>query len=303
MPRSTVFGLDASTEPNLDRWRGVVRSVREPEGKVTIAVVGVHGTARRLQVAVEALTTVASARREGRARVDGFRDLQRDDAVSHLENVHGISDARAASASAAPKARSCGEVCARATCHSYLLRYADGGDRGRTVSWASRTPRRANSGPTDNAVVGLMTEWMKGNQVEKRAADGALGGTMRLGAYARTCGGHQGPWHLRQDVISERRRRHRYEVNVNYKDRLEQVGLRFTGHVAGWTAAGNRRDSGSSLVHRRAVPSRAEVAAVRAAPALHLVHRRGQDAEPAGLTGVRPVVVVFPSSFPGGITP
>jgi CTP synthase len=52
---------------------------------------------------------------------------------------------------------------------------------------------------------------------------------MRLGAY---------PAHLRpgtkvheiygQDVISERHR-HRYEVNVNYKDRLEQVGLRFSG--------------------------------------------------------------------------
>jgi CTP synthase len=84
-------------------------------------------------------------------------------------------------------------------------------------------------GPTNHAVVGLMTEWMKGNQLEKRAVDGDLGGTMRLGAYAA---------HLRQgtkvheiygqDVISERHR-HRYEVNVNYKDRLEQVGLRFSG--------------------------------------------------------------------------
>ena len=84
-------------------------------------------------------------------------------------------------------------------------------------------------GPCEHAVVGLMTEWVKGNQVERRDAAGDLGGTMRLGAYAA---------HLRrgtmahdiygQDVISERHR-HRYEVNVNYKDRLEQVGLRFSG--------------------------------------------------------------------------
>ena len=84
-------------------------------------------------------------------------------------------------------------------------------------------------GATSEPVVGLMTEWLKGNELQTRAAGGDLGGTMRLGAY---------PAHLRpgtkvhdiygHDVISERHR-HRYEVNVNYKDRLEQVGLRFSG--------------------------------------------------------------------------
>ena len=138
-------------------------------------------------------------------------------------------------------------------------------------------------GPTEHAVVGLMTEWIKGNQIEKRAANGDLGGTMRLGAY---------PAHLRpgtkvheiydQDVISERHR-HRYEVNVNYKDRLEQVGPALLRHVARRHPAGDRRDPGPSLVHRRAVPSRAEIPAVRAASAVHLVHRRRQEPEPAGL--------------------
>mgnify|MGYP003333497061 CR=1 FL=1 len=70
-----------------------------------------------------------------------------------------------------------------------------------------------------------MTEWVKGNQVEKRTAQGDMGGTMRLGAY---------PAHLRrgtkvheiygQDVISERHR-HRYEANVHYLDTLRQAGL------------------------------------------------------------------------------
>jgi CTP synthase len=84
-------------------------------------------------------------------------------------------------------------------------------------------------GPTDNAVVGLMTEWIKGNQIEKRAADGDLGGTMRLGAYdAHLRSGTKVHEIYGADVISERHR-HRYEVNVNYKDRLEQVGLRFSG--------------------------------------------------------------------------
>jgi CTP synthase len=78
-------------------------------------------------------------------------------------------------------------------------------------------------------VVGLMTEWIKGNQVEKRDAAGDLGGTMRLGAYAA---------HLRagtkvheiygQDVISERHR-HRYEVNPKFRARFEEAGLMSSG--------------------------------------------------------------------------
>ena len=74
-----------------------------------------------------------------------------------------------------------------------------------------------------------MTEWIKGNQIETRAVDGDLGGTMRLGAYdAHLRRGTKVHEIYGQDVISERHR-HRYEVNVNYKDRLEQVGLRFSG--------------------------------------------------------------------------
>ena len=75
-----------------------------------------------------------------------------------------------------------------------------------------------------------MTEWLRGNQLEKRAEDGDLGGTMRLGAYpaflsrgsliSRIYGG--------ATEISERHR-HRYEININYRDRLEQQGLHFAG--------------------------------------------------------------------------
>ena len=72
--------------------------------------------------------------------------------------------------------------------------------------------------------------------------------------------------------ISERHR-HRYEVNINYKDRLEAGGLALLRHVARRHPARDRRDARPSLVHRRAVPSRAEVEALRPAPAVHLLHR------------------------------
>jgi len=89
-------------------------------------------------------------------------------------------------------------------------------------------------GKPAHAVIGLMTEWVKGNQVETRAADGDLGGTMRLGAYPATLT----PGSRVADVygateISERHR-HRYEVNTNYANQLAQHGMM----VSGWSPDG-----------------------------------------------------------------
>ena len=84
-------------------------------------------------------------------------------------------------------------------------------------------------GPTPEPVVGLLTEWLRGNELEKRAAGGDLGGTMRLGAYqARLAPGSKVAEIYGSTEISERHR-HRYEVNMEYRDRLESKGLRFSG--------------------------------------------------------------------------
>src|SRR3974377_837410 len=85
-------------------------------------------------------------------------------------------------------------------------------------------------GPTREPLVGLMTEWLRGNELERRSRSGDLGGRMRLGADpailkrgSRVCEIYGGA-----TEISERHR-HRYEVNTAYKNRLEQHGLKFSG--------------------------------------------------------------------------
>jgi len=84
-------------------------------------------------------------------------------------------------------------------------------------------------GATPEPVVGLMTEWMKGNELESRRQGGDLGGTMRLGAFPATLGAES---HIARiygaNEISERHRP-RYEVNTDYRARLEAAGLRFAG--------------------------------------------------------------------------
>jgi CTP synthase len=77
--------------------------------------------------------------------------------------------------------------------------------------------------------VGLLTEWLRGSELEQRMHDGDLGGTMRLGAYpARLRQGSRIAAIYGSNEISERHR-HRYEVNMAYRDRLEEKGLIFSG--------------------------------------------------------------------------
>ena len=84
-------------------------------------------------------------------------------------------------------------------------------------------------GPTPEPVVGLMTEWLKGNELQKRAMGGDLGGTMRLGAYAATLARGSRVAQIYGTTDISERHRHRYEVNTTYKGRLEQHGMRFSG--------------------------------------------------------------------------
>ena len=127
-----------------------------------------------------------------------------------------------------------------------------------------------------------MTEWVRGNQLEQRGADGDLGGTMRLGAYP---------------AILERGSKIAAIYGTTTKSRsATATATRSTSTTAtGWsstacaspacrrTASCRRRSNIADhpVVHRRAVPPRAEVAPLRPAPAVRL-HRGGGGAEPAG---------------------
>lgn len=78
-------------------------------------------------------------------------------------------------------------------------------------------------------VVGLMTEWTKGNERVERSKTADLGGTMRLGAYpAVLSDGSLVSEAYGTTEISERHR-HRYEVNIDYRDKLEETDLHFSG--------------------------------------------------------------------------
>src|ERR1700760_159525 len=180
------FGLE-DKEPNLERWRGVVRSVREPEGKVTIAVVG------KYTVLLDAYKSLSEALTHG-----GFGSnvkvglewmdseiFERDDAVSHLEHVHGIlvpggfGERGTEGKIHAVKFARERKVPFFGICYGLHMAVIEAARGLAGLDGAGTTEISDPKYP----VIGLMTEWTKGNQKETRAADGDLGGTMRLGAY------------------------------------------------------------------------------------------------------------------------
>jgi CTP synthase len=92
--------------------------------------------------------------------------------------------------------------------------------------------KSANSsefGPCPDPIVGLLTEWMHGNVLEKRVAGGELGGTMRLGAYEAVLAENSRVAQIYGRTRIKERHRHRYEVNLRYRRALEERGLRFSG--------------------------------------------------------------------------
>ena len=227
------FGIADVPEPDLSRWNNIVERVEQPEGEVKIAVVGKYtGLKDAYKSLAEALTHGGI---DNRVKVDiewleseVFEDPGK---LHQLEGVHGIlvpggfgergSEGKIASARLAREKG----IPYFGICFGMQMAVIEAARNLAGIAKASST----EFGPCDEPVVGLMTEWTKGNELETRAEGDDLGGTMRLGAYdchlsegSRVAG-------VYGDADISERHRHRYEVNINYRERLEDAGLRFSG--------------------------------------------------------------------------
>src|SRR5438270_2899149 len=228
-----AFGIVPTQTPELDRWRLINERVRNPEGAVTIAVVGKYtGLKDAYKSLIEALSHGGIANKV-RVNVDWIESevFEREDPTPFLEHVHGILvpggfGQRGAEGKilAAQFARE-RHVPYFGICFGMQMAVVEAARHLCGIEEANST----EFGPTPDPVVGLMTEWLRGNELEKRRSGGDLGGTMRLGSYqAMLVPGSRVAGIYGSAEISERHR-HRYEVNTNYKGRLEQRGMRFSG--------------------------------------------------------------------------
>ena len=230
-----AFGIDDAPEPDLARWEDVLDRLFNPEGEVTIGVVGKYVG---LQDAYKSLTeALVHGGLANRVKVNiNWLDaelFEHPDAeiAASLEPCHGIlvpggfgergSEGKIASVHFARER----EIPFFGICLGMQMA---------CIEAARFTAGLAGAGSSEfgeakEPIVGLITEWMSEEGLQKRAADGDLGGTMRLGAYPALLTGNSVVRSIYgSDHISERHR-HRYEVNIHYRDRLEAGGLVFSG--------------------------------------------------------------------------
>ncbi|WP_347303694.1 CTP synthase [Croceibacterium sp. TMG7-5b_MA50] len=229
------FGLTAPM-PDLSRWDDIVDRYHNPEGEVTIAVVGKYvGLPDAYKSLNEALVHGGMANKvKVHIRWIDAELFEEDDATiaAQLEPMHGIlvpggfgergSEGKIASVRFARERG----VPFFGICLGMQMACIEGARNTAGIAEASST----EFGPTTEPVVGIITEWMSAEGLQQRSSEGDLGGTMRLGAYDAKLAGnsHVSRAYGGATEISERHR-HRYEVNAAYREELEAGGLLFSG--------------------------------------------------------------------------
>ncbi|MBO6577440.1 MAG: CTP synthase [Thalassospira sp.] len=228
------FGLQAQ-EPDLQPWEDICNTIRNPEGEVTIGIVGKYiqlpdayksltealthgGIANKVRVKLE---WIASDELEKEGNVNEI--LYKLDAIMV---PGGFGERGTEGKIAAARYARENKVPYFGICFGMQMAVLEAARNLAGLKDASSS----EFGPTKTPLVGLMTEWAKdGGSVERRSDDDDLGGTMRLGNYeCKLVDGTRAREIYGSETVLERHR-HRYEVNVNFMGQLEEKGLKFSG--------------------------------------------------------------------------
>ena len=228
-----AFGIDPAPKPKMQMWEEISEKIHNPEGEVNIAIVGKYTVLKdAYKSLIEALQHggIANNTRVILKWVES-EVFDKEDPGQHLVNIDGIivpggfgergaeGKIKAVTYAREHKIPFFGICFGMQMAVIEAARSLGGNEKASSTEF----------GETSEPIVGLMTEWLKGNELEKRVSKGDKGGTMRLGAYPAKLG--EGTLISKiygTSDISERHR-HRYEVNIDYKDSLEKTGLIFSG--------------------------------------------------------------------------
>ncbi len=231
----SVFGLGDAPAPDLTRWEAITETLTHPDGDVTIAVVGKYTVLKDAYKSyIEALVHGGVANNVG-VNIDWVEseELESDPqaAVERLENADGVlvpgafgergSDGMLRAVRFAREH----DVPYFGVCFGMQMAVIEAARNLAGLACASSS----EFGPTTEPVVGLMTEWTQGNERVRRQEGDDLGGTMRLGAYEAVLKAGSMICGIYGAASIFERHRHRYEVNIGYRQVLEDVGLKFAG--------------------------------------------------------------------------
>jgi CTP synthase len=230
-----AFGITGAAKPDLSEWMEISERLQSPEGEVTIGVVGKYTAMKDAYKSLtEALVHggIANRVRVNIRWIDAeLFEAPDADVIAELEPMHGIlvpggfgergSEGMIRSVHFARTH----EVPFLGICLGMQMACIEAARNQAGLKGAATT----EFGPTDSPVVGMITEWMSAEGLQTRAQGGDLGGTMRLGAYEADLAGNSVAASIYGTDMIVERHRHRYEVNLDYREPLEANGLIFSG--------------------------------------------------------------------------
>ena len=231
-----AFGMEEEGTrpvPDLSRWEDIAERIHNPEGQVRIAIVGKYTELKDAYKSLSEALVHGGIANKVRVELEWIESeiFEKEDPAPFLEGVNGIlvpggfGERGAEGKIAAATFARTRNVPYFGICFGMQMAVIEAARNMAGIAGASST----EFGETGEPVVGLMTEWMRGNELEKRGASGDLGGTMRLGAYRANLKAGSKIAQIYGDTEISERHRHRYEVNMRYRERLEAAGMVVSG--------------------------------------------------------------------------
>tara|TARA_R110000744_G_scaffold1843_2_gene6594 strand:- start:52957 stop:54585 length:1629 start_codon:yes stop_codon:yes gene_type:complete len=227
------FGIGDAPEPDLTKWHKISQTIAEPDGEVTIGIVGKYvGLLDAYKSLIEALAHGGIANGvKVKLRWLDSEQFEKDDPFAPLEDVHAVlvpggfggrgAEGKVAAARFARERK----IPFFGICYGMQMAVLEAARDMAGIEHATSSEIDENGEP----VIGLLTEWSRGNEVETRSEADDKGGTMRLGAYPAVLAEGSRVREIYGTSHIEERHRHRYEVNIAYRQRLEEAGLIFSG--------------------------------------------------------------------------
>ena len=228
-----AFGMEDVPPPDLTKWQEISRRVSEPEGKVRIGIVGKYmGLKDAYKSLTEALVHGGIANNV-KVDLEWFESeiFEQESAIQQLENVHailvpgGFGERGAEGKIAAARFARVHRIPYFGICFGMQMAVIE------TLRSLGGMPKATSSefGPCANPVVGLMKEWLKEGELQSRNEKSDLGGTMRLGSYDAVLAPDSKAAAIYGATNIKERHRHRYEVNMQFRAQLEEVGMKVSG--------------------------------------------------------------------------
>lgn len=228
------FNLPYQTEPDLSKWQEIVDAIRHPRSEINVAIVGKYtALLDSYKSLIEALIHggIANKVKVNLQWIEAQKLETMDNLSGFFENTNAILVPGGFG-----ERGSEGKIKAIQYAREQNIPFLGicFGMQMAVIECARNLANLTNAsssefGPTDEPLIGILTEWIDADQVKHRYSGNNMGGTMRLGSYQAVLTPNSKVAEIYGDVKIQERHRHRYEVNIHYKDQLEKTGLRFSG--------------------------------------------------------------------------